>query len=132
MSVYKIRRVARARDQRTDLQLGEAIKQSDLPPVHSETHKATGSDPISPSDIGAETPAGAQIKADTAESNANNYTDIHEGKSNPHSGSQPIDSFATANRPAGISTGYMGFDTDLGKPIWWNGADWVDATGTIV
>lgn len=121
MSGYKIRRVARARDQRTDLQLGEAIKQSDLPPVHSETHKTTGSDPISPSDIGAETPAGAQGKVNE-----------HENKANPHNGSQPIDSFDTSNRPAGVPAGYMGFDTDLGKPIWWNGADWVDATGTIV
>lgn len=24
------------------------------------------------------------------------------------------------------------FDTNLGKPIWWNGAEWVDATGTVV
>lgn len=121
MSGYKIRRVARARDQRTDLQLGEAIKQSDLPPVHSETHKATGSDPISPSDIGAETPAGAQTKVDT-----------HENKSNPHTGSQPVSSFATIDRPTGINTGFMGFDTDLGIPIWWNGTDWVNSSGTIV
>lgn len=28
--------------------------------------------------------------------------------------------------------GYYYFDTTLGKPIWWNGDDWVDATGTTV
>lgn len=28
--------------------------------------------------------------------------------------------------------GYMYFDTTLNKPIWWNGTNWVDATGTIV
>lgn len=26
----------------------------------------------------------------------------------------------------------MYFDTDLGVPIWWTGADWVDATGASV
>ena len=24
------------------------------------------------------------------------------------------------------------FDTTLGKPIWWSGSTWVDATGTAV
>ena len=24
------------------------------------------------------------------------------------------------------------FDSELNKPIWWNGKDWVDATGTVV
>lgn len=28
--------------------------------------------------------------------------------------------------------GYMFFDTDLGKPIWWNGTKWVDANGNAV
>lgn len=28
--------------------------------------------------------------------------------------------------------GYYFFDTDLGKPIWWNGNGWIDATGTNV
>jgi len=38
----------------------------------------------------------------------------------------------TANRPGSPSTGGRYFDTDLGKPIWYDGTDWVDATGTIV
>jgi len=44
----------------------------------------------------------------------------------------------TANRPTGLTssdTGVQFFDTTLaaaGKPIWWNGSAWVDATGTIV
>lgn len=43
----------------------------------------------------------------------------------------------TANRPVLSSTNYgvMYFDTTLdvdGKPIWWNGVAWVDATGAIV
>jgi len=40
---------------------------------------------------------------------------------------------ATANRPAfDLYTGQYYFDTDLGIPIWYNGTDWVDATGTVV
>lgn len=35
----------------------------------------------------------------------------------------------TANRPTTVSTGFMYFDTTLGQPIWWDGAQWVDATG---
>jgi|GEM_PF-2907708 len=40
---------------------------------------------------------------------------------------------STANRPTtGLYTGYMHFDTTLGKPIWWDGAVWKDATGATV
>ena len=128
----KARRVSRASDKRVSFQLQENIKSSESPEPHSGTHAQSGADTVSPSSIGAETPPAAQVKADTAESNANGYTDTHENKANPHSGSQPINSFTTANRPAGATTGYMGFDTDLGQPIWYSGTDWVDATGTIV
>ena len=86
---YKIRRIARARDKRADMMLQEAILQSDLPPLHAETHRPTGTDPILPSDIGAETPAGAQTKADEAETRAKAYTDqqvsAHANRQdNPH------------------------------------------------
>lgn len=30
------------------------------------------------------------------------------------------------------SIGFQYFDTTLGKPIWWNGTGWVDATGSNV
>lgn len=30
------------------------------------------------------------------------------------------------------NVGYMMFDEVLGKPIWWNGASWVDALGNPV
>lgn len=39
---------------------------------------------------------------------------------------------ATSGRPADPVTGVPFFDTTLGKPIWWNGTAWVDATGTPV
>lgn len=30
------------------------------------------------------------------------------------------------------SVGYCTFNEKVGKPIWWNGSNWVDATGSIV
>lgn len=37
----------------------------------------------------------------------------------------------TAERPInGLETGDWYFDTTLGKPIWYEGPGWVDATGT--
>lgn len=45
----------------------------------------------------------------------------------------------TADRPFGvpdlsfpIPTGYQFYDSTLGKPIWWNGRSWTDATGAGV
>lgn len=35
----------------------------------------------------------------------------------------------TAERPSTPSTGDQHFDTDLGHPVWYDGAGWVDATG---
>ena len=43
------------------------------------------------------------------------------------------DNGATGTRPvAQLTVGQPFFDTTLGQPIWWNGAAWVDATGTPV
>lgn len=42
------------------------------------------------------------------------------------------DSGTTANRPTSVPTGFRYFDTDLGKPIFWSGTQWVDANGTAV
>ncbi|MDF3904705.1 hypothetical protein [Paracoccus sp. AS002] len=41
-------------------------------------------------------------------------------------------STTTAARPTNPQLGEINFDTTLGKPIWWNGAAWVDATGAGV
>lgn len=39
----------------------------------------------------------------------------------------------TANRPTqNLQVGQFYFDTTLGIPIWYDGTDWVDATGTVV
>jgi len=39
----------------------------------------------------------------------------------------------TADRPAtDLQVGQYYFDTTLGIPIWWDGTNWVDATGTTV
>lgn len=47
------------------------------------------------------------------------------------------DSGTTANRPINtgvikLRTGQFYFDTTLGIPIWWNGTNWVNASGTSV
>lgn len=43
------------------------------------------------------------------------------------------DSGATVDRPTTDRVvGQTYFDTSLGIPIWWNGAQWVDATGAVV
>ena len=40
---------------------------------------------------------------------------------------------STSTRPTNnLENGLQYFDTTLGKPIWWNGTDWVDSTGTTV
>lgn len=38
----------------------------------------------------------------------------------------------TGSRPASPTAGQMYFDSDLGKPIWWDGAAWVDSNGGAV
>jgi hypothetical protein len=47
------------------------------------------------------------------------------------------DAGLTADRPISttfikLQIGQQYFDTDLGIPIWWNGTDWIDASGTVV
>jgi len=39
----------------------------------------------------------------------------------------------TANRPSlKLQTGQFYFDTTLGIPIWYNGSNWINASGTTV
>jgi hypothetical protein len=39
----------------------------------------------------------------------------------------------TANRPTqNLQVGQFYFDTTLGYPIWYDGTDWVDSSGTVV
>ncbi len=45
---------------------------------------------------------------------------------------QQILSGPTENRPTIVSIGIQYFDTTLSKPIWYNGASWVDSNGLIV
>jgi hypothetical protein len=48
-----------------------------------------------------------------------------------YAGQMTAESGATGARPTvAVSTGQMYFDSTLGKPVWWDGAAWVDATGT--
>lgn len=43
-----------------------------------------------------------------------------------------VRSGGTSERPSNVQTGFMYFDTTLGKPIWYSGSAWVDAVGTSV
>jgi hypothetical protein len=54
-------------------------------------------------------------------------TDIRENLIYP-------DKVATEDRPylTSLQAGATVIDTTLGKPIWWNGTKWVDATGNAV
>ena len=39
----------------------------------------------------------------------------------------------TANRPTGrLEVGQYYFDTTIGRPIWYNGTNWINAAGTVV
>lgn len=43
----------------------------------------------------------------------------------------------TANRPVGtaqvpLPIGKFYFDTSINRPIWWNGTNWINASGTVV
>lgn len=38
----------------------------------------------------------------------------------------------TVGRPAAPVVGQQDFDTTVGKPVWWNGASWIDAAGNVV
>ena len=47
------------------------------------------------------------------------------------------DSGVTADRPINttlikLQIGQYYFDTTIGRPIWWNGTNWINAAGTIV
>jgi hypothetical protein len=39
----------------------------------------------------------------------------------------------TADRPIeNLQIGQYYFDTTIGRPIWWNGTNWINASGTVV
>lgn len=70
-----------------------------------------------------ESTQGAQNKADSALSSAKDYTDT------ALQGVAYISAGDTDSRPEEPPTGFMYFDTDLGIPVWFDGSNWVDATG---
>lgn len=43
-----------------------------------------------------------------------------------------VESGTTAERPVASFIGFSFFDTSLGFPVFWDGTDWVDATGSVV
>src|SRR5690606_4387362 len=75
------------------------------PSAHKSTHASGGSDALTPSDIGAETPAGAQAKADAAEARAKAYTDQEVAEV-----SQALDAHLVDYTQRGVT---MGHENDL-------------------
>lgn len=57
---------------------------------------------------------------------------VNNGVYRPWKKVQLATSSDTINRPTRIVAGQQHFDTTLGKPIWYNGTVWIDATGTTV
>ena len=44
-----------------------------------------------------------------------------------------VPSGITAGRPTlSLQIGQYYFDTTIGRPIWWNGTNWINAAGTVV
>lgn len=77
---------------------------------------------------------GALYQNRTAQANGKGLyvcTDTPNKKFNLVSG---VDSCTSGSRPTptDLPVGFPTFDTTLGKPIWWTGTNWVDATGTVV
>jgi hypothetical protein len=44
----------------------------------------------------------------------------------------PVNGITTARPITNLQIGQFYFDTTLGYPIWYDGTNWVDATGTVV
>lgn len=68
----------------------------------------------------------------TLNMSSNNISGLADPTSGDHAATKAYvdNSGPTGNRPASPSTGQSYFDTTIGKPVWYNGSGWVDATGT--
>ena len=81
------------------------------------------------------TPTAAEVTADPTGMTVLSGTDVQavlDSADVAIAGKQDIAADVTANRPASPTAGQSFFDTTIGKPIWWNGTAWKDATGITV
>ena len=62
----------------------------------------------------------------------NNYDDLTQGVHQIFINDEPVNYRSGDRRPYTAPIGYQFFDTNLGKPIWFTGTNWVDASGTPV
>jgi len=109
-----IQRIARGRDTRAERQIGNLLQATSEEVVEEiAQNKADNAQNIAQ--------GYADGVAQTAEDNAKEYADSLVNLGGP-----------TIDRPETPDNYMMYFDTDLNKPIWYNGTDWVDSTGTIV
>ena len=97
-------------------EISESIQNIEVP-VKSVNNK-TGEVVLNAGDVGAETPLGAQAKANTAEVNAKAYTDIHEQKAAPHSGHEtPSGAQAKANAALTSANSYTNQEVTATKGL---------------
>lgn len=98
--------------------------------------KTTGNPYINKSDVTTAISAATATKADDTtvvhKTGANNFDTVPTYGTN----NKPFainDNGATSDRPTtGIYAGYQYYDTDLKKPIWYNGSAWTDSTGAKI
>lgn len=83
--------------------------------------------PPKPWTIGQEFEVGTTTKIWDGEKWVNKSTGQHERRIG-----ELESTGTTLERLSNPRTGQPYFDTDLGTPIWFNGANWVDASGNIV
>jgi len=104
------------------------------PSAHKSTHASGGSDALTPSDIGAETPAGAQAKAEAAAGAVQAELDAHLAESAIHKTSDVIRTETKTKLKVEVisssvsetpDAGRIIFDTSQGKFFGGNGTEWV-------
>lgn len=121
-----IRRTFHFRDPKLELQMEEIRRGATVSELEEHAKRNGGVHGLGPQDV-FESVAGAQAKADAALAEAQSYTDQKLAQL------QQIVLYRlagpTIDRPDGVAVGTVYFDTTLGKPVWWTGSNWVDATG---
>lgn len=78
--------------------------------------------------------SGSALSAGNARGDVYNNK-VNKGDVYPSYATSPYPAYTngqTSLRPTNVSVGFEFFDTTLGKPIYWNGSAWVDATGATV
>ena len=57
---------------------------------------------------------------------------VHDGSTTGGVPTVMLMSGVSGDRPTNVMVGQPYFDTTLGYPVWWDGTNWVDSSGTSV